>query len=68
MGEEIFDVLLGYIPSYEKLVELEHKINQLERCVKSALDYRPLPTDPYQEFVRKVCPQVLAEWEDSHGK
>ena len=51
-----------YMPSYSKLVEMQREINQLKRCVKNALNHRPLPTDPYQEFVKMVSPETLEEW------
>lgn len=52
----------------EQRDEFREEIRKLKKCMKFALDLRPLPTDPLQQFVKEVCPDVLKEWEDIREK
>jgi len=42
--------------------ELLCENHRLRQCLSCALDYRPLPTDPLQLFVKERCPDVIEEW------
>ena len=45
--------------NYLDLVEENIKLRQ---CLMHALNYRPLPTDPLQLFVKERCPDVIEQW------
>ncbi len=51
----------------QDLNEANERVHYLTQCVKEALNYRPLPTDPYQVFVRKRAPEVLDEWNNERN-
>jgi len=36
----------------------------LRQCLMHALNYRPLPSDPLQEFIMQRCPDVIKEWKE----
>jgi len=43
--------------------ELLMENNRLRECLMCALSYRPLPTDPFQLYVKERCPDVIEAWE-----
>ena len=42
--------------------ELLMENNRLRECLMHALNYRPLPSDPLQLFVKERCPDVIDQW------
>ena len=43
--------------------ELLMENHRLRQCLMHALNYRPLPSDPLQLFVKERCPDVIDQWE-----
>ena len=43
--------------------ELLMENHRLRQCLMHALNYRPLPSDPLQLFVKERCPDVIEQWE-----
>ena len=69
MDKQVYDELfIGDFPPYERLIEIEDELLRLRKCMKFALSLRPLPTDPLQEYARRVCPEIIEEWEEQFGK
>jgi len=46
----------------EIVARLLRRIKKLEDCLMCALDYRPLSTDPFQMYVRDICPDIIEKW------
>ena len=40
----------------------DEEIRKLRECLMCALSYRPLPTDPFQLYVKERCPDVIKAW------
>jgi hypothetical protein len=61
MSDERMEYLL------RDVIRLAKEVATLRMCVKEALNYRPLSTDPYQVYVRDRCPSVIDEWENEQN-
>ena len=49
------------------ITRLEEENRRLRECLKRALEYRPLPTDPLQVYIRERCPDVIEEWNEGRA-
>jgi hypothetical protein len=54
--------------SASEVRRLKDENNVLRGCLKEALNYRPLPTDPLQTYIMQRCPDVVEEWNDERSK
>ena len=46
-----------------QLDKLYQENRMLRECLMHALNYRPLPSDPLQLFVKERCPDVIEQWQ-----
>ena len=44
--------------------ELLMENHRLRQCLMHALDYRPLPSDPLQLFIKERCPDAIKQWKE----